>query len=79
MGEALVVDYTCGCGRCTTRTEKRYRLPFGCYTCGTTWIGEMRFGDEPPRVCADCPGCGGARTYHKPELVPLPEHRRESE
>lgn len=68
---ALVVDYSCSCGRCTSRTEERYRLPFGCHTCGTTWIGEMRRGDRPP-LLAECPGCGGSSTYHKAELVQPP-------
>lgn len=68
QAELQVIDYTCSCDRCTSRTNQRYRLPFGCHTCGTEWIGEMRFGDQPTSH-ADCPGCGGAHTYHKPDLI----------
>lgn len=69
QAELQVIDYTCSCWRCTDRTESRYRLQYGCNSCGTTWLGEIRWGDNPP-VSAECPGCGTKHmTYYKPNLI----------
>ena len=51
-----VVDTSCDCERCTSRTAEMYELPGRCRNCGTRFEVRSRKGDRPP-LSVECPSC----------------------
>lgn len=53
--EPEVVDSSCDCSRCTSRTTEMYDLPGRCLNCGARFMVRSRKGDKAPLVM--CPNC----------------------
>ena len=51
-----VVDTSCDCERCTSRTGAMYDLPGRCLNCGQPFTVRSRKGDKPP-LYITCPNC----------------------
>lgn len=51
-----VVDATCSCDRCTSRTSATYDLSGRCSNCGATFTVRSRKGDKAP-LSVECPNC----------------------
>lgn len=56
MSERPIIDASCDCDRCTSRTTEMYDLPGRCLTCGTRFTVRSRKGDKPP-LYVKCPSC----------------------
>ena len=54
--ETLVVDASCDCDRCTSRTDAKYDLDGRCSNCGALFIVRSRKGDKSP-LYVECPAC----------------------
>lgn len=52
-----IVDASCDCGRCTSRTKEMYDLDGRCLNCGQPFTVRSRRGDRAP-VSVTCPACG---------------------
>jgi hypothetical protein len=57
MGERTpVLDASCYCAKCTTRTSEMYDLRGACTNCGQTFTVRARKGDKAP-LSVECPAC----------------------
>lgn len=51
-----VIDASCDCDKCVSRTTHKYEVRGKCHNCGARFIVRCRKGDKtPPSV--DCPNC----------------------
>jgi hypothetical protein len=57
MTDLVVIDASCHCLPCTSRTAATYDLPGRCLNCGARFIVRSRKGDTPP-LGVECPACG---------------------
>jgi hypothetical protein len=53
---APVIDASCDCDKCVSRTRDTYDLPGHCSNCGTDFVVRNRKGDQPP-LAIECPHC----------------------
>lgn len=69
-----IVNLTCGCDNCTTRTREMYYLNARCGNCDTTFLLKCRKGDRPG-YSIRCPSCQveGAWSTGKLADRPSPE------
>jgi len=51
-----IIDTSCSCERCTSRTTAMYDLPGRCLNCGARFVVRSRKGDKPP-LGIECPAC----------------------
>lgn len=54
--ERPVIDTSCHCIKCISRTTEMYDLPGRCLNCGTLFTVRSRKGDKPP-LSITCPNC----------------------
>lgn len=54
---AQVIDATCDCERCVSRTTATYDMMGRCVNCGAEFVVRNRKGDKTP-LSVECPACG---------------------
>ena len=51
-----VIDASCSCRRCVSRTADKYDLRGRCLNCGAKFVVRSRKGDRSP-LSVECPSC----------------------
>lgn len=56
MNKIQIIDRSCDCHECVSRTDQFYFLSVRCMNCGERHIAKIRKGDRPGHFLA-CPAC----------------------